>query len=605
MNKITAWFKPIARNESSQQSSSTSSSQQQQKRPTLPPSSSGLSELDSTPTLDSEDERRITANMPSLQKHSLQKVAIEDSDGDDSDELVDISEVFAPLHNVYKASANSHRARHAAPPVKRTYKFSVDDILARVETEQVSNAVVQSLKDEMEQTTALAKLAADQAAADPSLFSSFVGDEESTQGMAKLRGALNRTDALNAGLRYSFFQARTPKSQSPRASFERLQKTRPRIPCTKNEREFRRAAMSGELLDVLRLLPNTEAQVVLGYILQELTSETNTFLRQSYLTILERFADSCYVDRPSVIEDLFADLDASPDALKVSAEIKPVSEIVPISEIPYANLVSVLKALTLSAKYLARKQGPTLIIICCRLILDKQVVSDIATAKALRDCYSAAVDSFLRQEDPERNILLVQEVYRQIEAYPSFQQQLLSFLPSHTPRLHDFRRMLAIMFFYSDISLCEGLPLSSPGNSSPLSSLLEKLQSPTYKISPSTDYVLLTSRINLLDLIIDDGVPSDYSSAFTSSSSTAPPKMTKEHEVAHNKAVDELAEAIKHIADNIRDTGLSFIGRAEAKNALERVRYRLMYGVRTKERRKLGIFDESLTNRDVRRMFQS
>ena len=59
-------------------------------------------------------------------------------------------------------------------------------------------------------------------------------------------------------------------------------------------------------------------------------------------------------------------------------------------------------------------------------------------------------------------------------------------------------------------------------------------------------------------------------------------------EKAFNLAVDSLAHTLKHLFTSITDSGASHMRRTECKDGMERVYYRLIYGVRTKPRGRAG-----------------
>lgn len=64
-------------------------------------------------------------------------------------------------------------------------------------------------------------------------------------------------------------------------------------------------------------------------------------------------------------------------------------------------------------------------------------------------------------------------------------------------------------------------------------------------------------------------------------------------EALFNEDVDVLADRIKAIFTSIQDSGASHLKRTEAKEALQALHYRLIYGVRTKPRPKRSWFGSS------------
>lgn len=92
------------------------------------------------------------------------------------------------------------------------------------------------------------------------------------------------------------------------------------------------------------------------------------------------------------------------------------------------------------------------------------------------------------------------------------------------------------------------------------------------------DFANLSALTFLLDVAIDDGHP--------------PNPCTKDAEKAFNASVDALADRIKSIFSAIEDSGASHMKRTEAKESLEALHYRLIYGVRTKPRPKKPLFGD-------------
>jgi hypothetical protein len=81
----------------------------------------------------------------------------------------------------------------------------------------------------------------------------------------------------------------------------------------------------------------------------------------------------------------------------------------------------------------------------------------------------------------------------------------------------------------------------------------------------------------ILDVAIADGGP------------PLSPSLRTE-EIAFNRKIDKLADRIQAIFASIADTGASHLRRTEAKEALQALRYKLLYAVRTEPRPKKSVF---------------
>lgn len=109
--------------------------------------------------------------------------------------------------------------------------------------------------------------------------------------------------------------------------------------------------------------------------------------------------------------------------------------------------------------------------------------------------------------------------------------------------------------------------------------MIDRLDGHRFKIDKDTDYVELAASMSILDIAVDNGrsVGIDLTNA--------------EAEREFNTSIDALAARIKAIWSNINDTGASFISRIDAKEAMEGVRYRMIYTVRTRPKSKQSVFD--------------
>lgn len=180
----------------------------------------------------------------------------------------------------------------------------------------------------------------------------------------------------------------------------------------------------------------------------------------------------------------------------------------------------------------------------------------------------------------ERYLLILKQLHRvstTIIAFVTQSQmrlQLLKYLPASTPTLHLFRRRLALVMFFSDISY-----LTRPTDALiQLPRVTQKLHTPAFNADDDTDYVELAAMAGILDIAIDDGLSMSRS-------------IKKADIDAFDREVDALAARIKTMFGSILDSGASHMTRTEAKEALERVHYRLVYGVRTKPVPRKNLFD--------------
>jgi predicted nucleic acid-binding Zn-ribbon protein len=132
-----------------------------------------------------------------------------------------------------------------------------------------------------------------------------------------------------------------------------------------------------------------------------------------------------------------------------------------------------------------------------------------------------------------------------------------------------------LAFFFSDI----GYATKPSHDHTDLWEITKRLNDPQFKIRKDMDYRELAALISILDIAIDNG------------QSTENDLTDSEVERDFNTDVDDLADRIKIIWSTINDAGASFMSRIDAKEVMEGLRNRLIYGVRTKLKPKQSIFD--------------
>lgn len=173
------------------------------------------------------------------------------------------------------------------------------------------------------------------------------------------------------------------------------------------------------------------------------------------------------------------------------------------------------------------------------------------------------------------------EVYNTITNV-ALRSQLLKNFQLITPDMAALKCRLANAFLFEDLSPLDGA-LEHVVNLKRITSHLKK--SKYFKVNrrahPESgkpfDYARLLSFTSILDAAIGSGIAQG-------------PFLDKKAEFDFNWVVDDLANRVKSIFTSIQDTGASHLKRTEAKEDLQALHYRLIYGVRTKPRPKKSLF---------------
>lgn len=171
------------------------------------------------------------------------------------------------------------------------------------------------------------------------------------------------------------------------------------------------------------------------------------------------------------------------------------------------------------------------------------------------------------------------EVYNTITDV-ALRSQLLKNLLLTTPDMAALKYRLANAFLFEDPSSLDGA-LEHVINLKRISTYLKK--SKYFRVNRRAhseelfNFSLLLSFTSILDAAIGSGIAWG-------------PFTDRTAEIEFNREVDELADRIKSIFTSIQDTGASHLKRTEAKEDLQALHYRLIYGVRTKPRPRKSLF---------------
>lgn len=145
--------------------------------------------------------------------------------------------------------------------------------------------------------------------------------------------------------------------------------------------------------------------------------------------------------------------------------------------------------------------------------------------------------------------------------------RLLNALPACSSRTHLFRRRLALGFLFQDPAYLT----REYADLVHLHRFVKLLkQNPSFEITKESDYNELQALICIMDVAIDDGATSGNPNI-------------------NDYEVDMLVEDLRTIFSTIQDTNAQNLARTEAKDTIERLLFRLRFGVRVKEKMNLVV----------------
>ncbi|KAL4973327.1 hypothetical protein BDW66DRAFT_162189 [Aspergillus desertorum] len=430
------------------------------------------------------------------------------------------------------------------------YKNSLDALVIQAVDDNETEAGIARLK---------ASLAAESSRKDGPMSASNLDEDllasaikrdnaEDSVGLQRILDAVRRTEALDLGKSWSFFDLETelPRPQEfpcecigPGTYLAVLRDRDPNSP----ERE--RAFNSGiiDFAVAKGLLPDE----VLRWILYSIPSESRDGLRQAYCRALKVYT-------------LFRRMSAKPAALALTDPVVPDTH-------PQGRLDS-----------FADDTRNRILNYILRLPLDNTLTQDFTICSAIERTITAVLDATTDEYADELATNICITAHSTLKD-AELQSRLLEHIVPVNDWISALRRRLAYIFLTNDPSADVG----AQDRKAEVSRISSMLKRPQYNVKrykkgqTEYDYGKLTAITNLLDIIIDSGW-----------SETQFADESAEDEFNHE--IDALADQIKRIFTAIQDSGASHMKRTLAKEALEALHYRIVYCVRTKPRPKKVLF---------------
>ncbi|KAI6905130.1 hypothetical protein KC318_g5752 [Hortaea werneckii] len=181
----------------------------------------------------------------------------------------------------------------------------------------------------------------------------------------------------------------------------------------------------------------------------------------------------------------------------------------------------------------------------------------------------------------------------------NLQCRLVTSLPTGKPAVRLLRRKLALLLITRSES---DRPLESEDWTAVILNRLRKWR--VFQVTEATDYALLASLVDILDIAIGPGF-SDFAFLTKKTEQQQPrtghlhfgrnsdtPRTSSPGEHAFNSQIDSLTQILQKKSSHIKDGSMSDLQRTEAKAVLGRVIMRLEHAVRTRPKLKRGIFDD-------------
>lgn len=470
------------------------------------------------------------------------------------------------------------------PPTDKKYKFSLDTIVKESEESAAMEFKVIEVMDKLEQEEKLFSSPDKKLIVNENYLASVVEHGEEDEGRAKrVAQAISRTEALEEKLVWHFFNispaSGTRKNFPSDAMPVEGWKVLLRDP---QKRQF--AFKTGFVKRMAADRQDSQGEM-LDWLMSEICHESREDLLHAYIETLIASAEHLETTLTTgKIQELFEILGARRDAIEVHSSVHPESSLNNTSNRVPFQLQWLLRFLDGLAPSLSNEARSYAIQILTRLCLDNSVWRDCKIQLLIERTLTSLFDN-ISETELESTLSSVSRILYETIYSPILRNQLISSFPRHSPRTHLFRRRLALSFALEASQHVEKL-MVNPKLTDHI--LLYLTKSPLFRISPSTDYRILSARFTMLDVAIDAG----FSDFAWCRSSTQPSREEREMEKQFNVGVDMLAQEIRETMARIVDAGMTSLRRTEAKAAAQRLEQRLTCAVRTREKAARDWFSE-------------
>ncbi|OTB08309.1 hypothetical protein M426DRAFT_18986 [Hypoxylon sp. CI-4A] len=398
--------------------------------------------------------------------------------------------------------------------------------------------------------------------------------EDDTKG-DKLVRAIHRTKAHSYHNVHYFFNLEQPVIKPLRKPFPQ-KGARGCWSCLANSRARNQVFISG-LPHVIASKGKTLPDEIFLWILGEICVEKNAQLRVQYCNLIALCPDS--VSRLVTDARLYSMLEKLGGPKYLKSEVHPKLKGRTTLEDPYpgrdwTGLAAFLELLERLAPMLNTQNAIGAILLLLRMALDPLVSTTVRAehAAAMIALVGVLPSTGTKQWD-EACEVISSYLYEVIDE-PINQVVPISHMPNTTPQLVDLRRRMAAVALFQDADLGKR-PIDK---SLSFKDVMERPDSPDFKINASTDFEELRALVTLLDLVVG-------SAGFIRDEHAKDEDGARKFDVD----IDTLTFRMKLMHDKIHDSTQS--DRKVAKLSIDLLARRLNYLVRTKPPPKTSIFD--------------
>lgn len=531
------------------------------------------------------------------------RVAVRDSDGDDSDSLISLSDLFqrsredatdssSPpdldengLEAARQQTLSMFTNGRSKPLVGRDelrqlalkskgYNVDMSRLVADHNQNQETEKTVQKAKDGYQAAEEQARLRRKNLDS-KTILASFTGNEGTYD---RLNKAVERLEALSVVPTWSLFDSRGPNPATPKwhPPLETLKESSPWIGplCETSTRD--RLLTSGYLVP---LQAQQDAPVTTGWTQTCFSSdEPREDLRRACMDLAA--AESSRWTSPAtslepLIMKAMEDLGADPEKVKCSGEMT-AEDPSPTNhhhqrERRLLSLVTTLVRISPKLDATALQRSTQMLM---RLALDHDLMQGSSICLVVED----AITRFLQHDSIAESVAacILTDMGRHVKD-AHLQAQILSHILPQSPTIAALRVRLATKFLLGPDQDIKSQSGQLQIDLDALTIWLETTRRDVARPGRDYDYSRLCALIQILDIALADG---GRPLSFTDPN----------HEANFNAKVDLLADRVNAISSAIPDGGTTHLRRSEAKETLRTLYPRLQYAVRTKPPPKHNVF---------------
>ena len=468
------------------------------------------------------------------------------------------------------------KRKRSPPPFSAMPRLSLKDLAAHAKNYQASKEDITRTKDLLEAQSKLDECAI----VDSDLVNELMQNRVKEEDTDRLKLAIMRTDALQYDLRWSFFDdAEGTHELQDCPDVGECGLASSLLKPAMRQQTF----LSGFVEDFM--MQTTLPNEMLSWILDAACLEPREDIRQAYTQVVKQtpvqFTTLLSVDR---LADLFLKIGACRAALLLETPVDPLQAIsnkhenIPRAScfLPFADILHLL------APHMENDVIIYIICLTCRLLMDTHVTSNGHLVNRIEHLLTDFLSQLLyhkissSQSQQTSRTRILCNLYRTTNQ-PQLRVLLLRNLPVLSLDWLHIRRHLALSWFLS----------VTPTPNSPAFSfdiIMSHLSSTPLMLNNTTNFSTFTPLIQILNIALDS---CDRPNLCTYTNADD----RRINERKFNSNIDAITSKLRAMFLTIIDSGASDLRRTEAKEALEELRVRLLYTVRTRPPAKKSVFN--------------